>query len=391
MSPDADVKTIYSSTPLEAPYPSTEPKSAAAKANVMRMMGTTISGFPEALLLKALDEIQENYSGEWCLPRQISPNVLSGQGKKRKLNHDEGEHGLTLLEEPDIEIPVNCRSFPAVEVKTSFDLRNHTKNVFSNMHKITNQLMHNAHSTPVHLLIESTGQSYTIPPDSAFYLANISGPSSADFSEAIQAFYPTPTASAGPGQFDIILLDPPWDNRSARRSRTYDTIRQRSDPMIFLQDMLGKHIAPNGLVACWTTNKTSARESAMEAFKAWDVELIEEWAWLKTTIKGIPVTELHGLWRKPYEILLLARRSDMIAAEDDRINVPPYEVIKRVIVAVPDFHSRKPCLKDLLELTRLHLENYRALEIFARQLTTQWCSWGDESIKYNWQGHWPAT
>jgi hypothetical protein len=43
-------------------------------------------------------------------------------------------------------------------------------------------------------------------------------------------------------------------------------------------------------------------------------------------------------FRKPYEILLLARKPPM-----DRADVP----ISKVIIAVPGYHSQKPCLKGL--------------------------------------------
>lgn len=33
-------------------------------------------------------------------------------------------------------------------------------------------------------------------------------------------------------------------------------------------------------------------------------------------------------------------------------------------------------------------ENYRACEIFGRNLTEGWFTWGDEAIKFNWDGHW---
>lgn len=94
-------------------------------------------------------------------------------------------------------------------------------------------------------------------------------------------------------------------------------------------------------------------------------------------------------------------------------------------MAVPDLHSRKPGVKGALlhsstlvvfsyflsffsfapflfgiialyryspgstELVEPYLpENYRACEIFGRNLTEGWFTWGDEAIKFNWDGHW---
>lgn len=193
---------------------------------------------------------------------------------------------------------------------------------------------------------------------------------------------PNPTAIAGPGQFDFTLLDPPWENRSVRRSAKYQTMNS-SDPMTVLRGMLGQHIAPGGLVACWVTNKANTRDTALAAFEYWGVQLIEIWAWLKTTIHGKPVTEIEGLWRKPYELLLVGKRSDKEAGHlNDTAKA-------RVLVAVPDFHSRKPSLKELFEpMLPVH---YRALEIFARNLTAGWWAWGDEVLMYNWEGHWSQS
>ncbi|MCJ1454814.1 hypothetical protein MMC28_005167 [Mycoblastus sanguinarius] len=208
-------------------------------------------------------------------------------------------------------------------------------------------------------------------------MSRISESTATALSLAAISIHSSPTATAGPGQFDFVLLDPPWENRSVQRSGRYTTMRE-TDPMVVLQSILGQHLAHGALVACWVTNKPAARNIALEAFQAWDVDLVEEWAWLKTTLQGDPVTELEGLWRKPYEILLLGRKVSTQAHGDT--------LQRRVIVAVPDLHSRKPSLKALIE--SFMPSRYRALEIFARNLTADWWAWGDEVLKYNWEGHW---
>ena len=57
-------------------------------------------------------------------------------------------------------------------------------------------------------------------------------------------------------------------------------------------------------------------------------------------------------------------------------------------MSVPDLHSRKPCLKELIETLLLDANHYRALEVFARHLVAGWWSWGDECLKFNWEGNW---
>lgn len=170
------------------------------------------------------------------------------------------------------------------------------------------------------------------------------------------------------------------------------------------------------------------------------MELAEEWYWLKVTKDGRPVTDvcfflsqsssgfdalsslfrdkkdqfipfchcssqkrrqsclgiyqLDGIWRKPYETLLIARRSSLPGPSHqphspliDQQMQP--EIRRRVIAAVPDLHSRKPCLKSLFEEAFGFREGeYRALEVFARGLVAGWWGWGDECLRFQWEGWW---
>ncbi|KAI4134119.1 MAG: hypothetical protein LQ347_001778 [Umbilicaria vellea] len=248
----------------------------------------------------------------------------------------------------------------------------------------------NPHRTPAQLHISPVAQPYTIPPHSSFHLTSIDSHSTAALSQAASTLHATSTATAGPGQFDFILLDPPWANRSVRRSSSYKTSEDvNSDPLDALQGMLGRHIPAKGLVGCWITNKAASRRQALEAFQAWKVRLIEQWVWVKTTVNGEPVTAIDGIWRKPYEMLLLGRRSSRDEEVEEAEEARRQDgVAKRVIVGVPDLHSRKPCLKELIAPMMEDRGTYRGLEIFARHLTAGWCAWGDEVLKFNWEGHW---
>ena len=67
------------------------------------------------------------------------------------------------------------------------------------------------------------------------------------------------------------------------------------------------------------------------------------------------------------------------------------EPMRRVIASVPDFHSRKPCLKELIEPLMAERADYRALEVFARNLVAGWWSWGDECTKFNEESFWEAS
>lgn len=58
----------------------------------------------------------------------------------------------------------------------------------------------------------------------------------------------------------------------------------------------------------------------------------------------------------------------------------------KVIVSVPDIHSRKPNLKRVFE--EVLPRGYTALEMFARNLTAGWWGWGDEVMKFQGGEYW---
>ncbi|KAI9014372.1 MT-A70-domain-containing protein [Phycomyces nitens] len=94
------------------------------------------------------------------------------------------------------------------------------------------------------------------------------------------------------------------------------------------------------LVAVWVTNRPKYRQFVMEKlFKAWGVTWVTDWYWLKLTTKGEPVMPLDSPHRKPYEQLIIGRRTAQTTKETETI-IPP-----RIIASVPcSRHSRKPPL-----------------------------------------------
>lgn len=205
-------------------------------------------------------------------------------------------------------------------------------------------------------------------------------------------------------KYNLIILDPPWPNRSARRSKHYSISYGVSEIRDLLSNISVKEkLAVDGLVAVWVTNKAAFRDMVLGEgglFKEWDVGLKEEWVWLKVTEKGEPICALDSVWRKPYEILLVGRGSPSSFGNgkpvDDRDERTTERGKRRVLLGVPDLHSRKPNLKKLMEellgVGKGMDGKYEALEIFARNLTAGWWAWGDEACKFQAGGHWtPCT
>jgi N6-adenosine-specific RNA methylase IME4 len=189
--------------------------------------------------------------------------------------------------------------------------------------------------------------------------------------------------------FDIIVLDPPWPNKSAKRKQTggYATAaggwRATRDLLSLVP--VPTRLAPDGLVAVWVTNKHALVEMltapAGGVLDTWGLELVAEWIWLKVTAKGEPMVGVDSCWRKPWERLLIARRKG--GSGSGRVRL---EGARRVLIGVPDLHSRKPNLRPLLD--DVLPSGYKALEVFARNLTAGWWGWGDEVLRFQELSHW---
>ncbi|KAL7946476.1 MT-A70 domain-containing protein [Trichoderma barbatum] len=214
-----------------------------------------------------------------------------------------------------------------------------------------------------------TSSQVRIPPEAKYLHGSIS--------DMRQAFIDTAP------QFRLIVLDPPWPNRSVRRKKSgsYSTASNLSEIQHLLSSIpVLSHLTPDGLVVVWITNKSSVYDlvtSSRGLFASWGLELVTQWTWLKITSSGEPIFDMESTWRKPWETLLIAKRIGAKA---------PSTLKPRVIVAVPDVHSRKPNLRGLFEdvLGR----DYAALEVFARNLTSGWWSWGDQVLHFQGTEHW---
>lgn len=183
-------------------------------------------------------------------------------------------------------------------------------------------------------------------------------------------------------KFDLIVLDPPWPNRSARRKQGNYSVANNLEAIRKTLSLIPitAHLAPDGLVAVWITNKASALElltGPRGLFAQWALEQLDEWTWLKVTTGGEPIFDISSTWRKPWERILIARR---------RGSGTHFAARGKVIVSVPDLHSRKPNLRGLFE--DILDPGFKGLEVFARNLTANWWGWGDEVLQFQQPDHW---
>ncbi|KAK8051070.1 hypothetical protein PG993_002455 [Apiospora rasikravindrae] len=183
-------------------------------------------------------------------------------------------------------------------------------------------------------------------------------------------------------KFDLIVLDPPWPSRSVKRKKASYKIAYDMQEMRDLLSLIpvAAHLKPDGLVAVWVTNKPAVIElvkSQEGMFSQWGLELVGEWIWVKVTDSGEPIVGLESTWRKPWERLLIARKSG------GSTKIGPE---RKIIFGVPDLHSRKPNLRQLF--ADILPPNYVGLEVFARHVTAGWWSWGDQTLLFQQRHHW---
>ena len=183
------------------------------------------------------------------------------------------------------------------------------------------------------------------------------------------------------GGYRLVVLDPPWENVSARRAGAYKALTNAQVSRLPLPQLC----APGALVALWVTNRERTRRFVEETLlPGWGLTLLAEWLWLKTQPGGGgPVRPLHGPGRPPYEPLLLARFRGGRPA-----GAPPR---RAVLAAASREHSRKPRLARLLA-EWLPPPAARegggdggsacSLELFARELEPGWDAWGNEPLLF---------
>jgi N6-adenosine-specific RNA methylase IME4 len=349
---------LISSKPLERPYPSIEPKSEKARNNV----GET--SLDDMLLQKylefALDEVRRELKGNksWLLPRitEEEVDVLSFQRKKKYPRQDASPNRNASL------------SLSEKEKESDHEALHLDDSLSNTIH------YHNRLSAFLHITLGPSKGRARIPPKSTLLQG--------DIASTLDTF--TTTAPL----FDLVVLDPPWPNRSARRKKSYGISYGTTEIKDLLSALpIEAHLTENGLVAVWVTNKVAFRDLLLGEgglFEQWGVQLVEEWVWLKVTSDGEPICALDSTWRKPYEILLIGRKPGK-----EREAEKGGEVKRRVILAVPDLHSRKPNLKSIFEQVMGRVEgDYEALEVFARNLTAGWWCWGNEVLKFQMSEHW---
>lgn len=177
-------------------------------------------------------------------------------------------------------------------------------------------------------MITLMGQQYLLPPRSSFLLSDIS------------CMHPLLNCRK---TYDVIVIDPPWQNKSVKRSNRYNYLSYQQ----IKQLPISKLAASNCLIITWVTNRQKILHFVKEElYPSWSVAVVAEWHWVKITNSGEFVFPLDSLHKKPYEGLIIGRVQEKSAsplrnADIQVLSIPDH----KLIVSVPcTLHSHKPPL-----------------------------------------------
>ncbi|XP_064626510.1 N(6)-adenine-specific methyltransferase METTL4-like [Lineus longissimus] len=220
------------------------------------------------------------------------------------------------------------------------------------------------HEKEVASIVHCLDADYLIPPQSQFLMSDIT------------CLRPLLEDNK---KFDVIVIDPPWKNKSVKRKKKYKTLNEWD-----FYDLPVAHLAADGcLLVIWVTNKQKQREFVKDSwFPHWSAVFEAEWHWIKVTRHGETVFPMESPHKKPYESIILGRvRRDKKEMSEEYEDEKMKKVDDKVLVSVPCcVHSKKPPLTEILK--DYLPDDSCCLEMFARNLTPGWTSWGNEVLRF---------
>ncbi|ODQ56142.1 MT-A70-domain-containing protein [Saitoella complicata NRRL Y-17804] len=357
--------------PLREPYALPEPKNGAELRQTREL--ETVHERLAPFLKKGLEELRGVVGeGEWCLERTVRD--LSKEDK-----------GLVQWQ----DMMESMRGFGAYDDQTLVDLTEQAEDTIYDLSDIYGRMVTN--SSPHTRLLRirqpsSEVHDYHMPRGCSFFIS--------PFETSIEHFSNTTATLAG---YDLIIMDPPWPNRSVKRgTKNYAQI----DIASLLDIPAGRWLRDeDSVVGVWVTNKVKYRNFVEEElFDRWGMRKVGEVVWVKVTEGGEPMFDMDSRMRKPYECLILgrlerARTSRQKRMKMDRANEGSRRdddaggaIGIKVIAAVPDAHSRKPNVSTVLSQ---HLPiTPTACELFARNLLPNYVSFANEPLKFMRTDEW---
>ncbi|VDK74162.1 unnamed protein product [Litomosoides sigmodontis] len=221
----------------------------------------------------------------------------------------------------------------------------------------SNELIIWVNAEPKVIIAECKDEKFILPPSSSFIIND------ACVSRSLLKYGK---------QFDFILLDPPWDNKSVKRKIVYPTYQ---DQMWMSHLYLPELLTEMGLLAIWVTNNEKHFKFVDNVIEYFDMEKIATWRWLKVTNSGEPIYSLNSHHKQPFESVVFASRSE---AHKRYMKV----VDEFVLISTPSaIHSRKPPLLPVLQALGILEESAEQLELYGRYLLPRTTTVGFEAAK----------
>ncbi|KAJ4819606.1 Methyltransferase-like protein 2 [Rhynchospora pubera] len=178
--------------------------------------------------------------------------------------------------------------------------------------------------------------------------------------------------------FNLIVIDPPWENGSARQKAMYPTLPNRHFMYLPVKELAH---SDGALVALWITNRQKLQDFVVkDLLPAWGISHATPFYWLKVKPDGSLIGDLDLFHHRPYELLLLGYVN--VDFNSECMKTIKHLKESRVIISVPGAYSRKPPLGKLLEEYIPGQRPSRCIELFARELVAGWTSWGNEPLHF---------
>jgi len=173
---------------------------------------------------------------------------------------------------------------------------------------------------------------------------------------------------AGACQFDVIMMDPPWQLATANPTRGVSLgYSQLTDD--FIGNLPLSRLQSRGLLFVWVIN--AKYQWTLRQFKRWGYTFVDEIVWVKVT-NSRRLAKSHGFYlQHAKEVCLVARKGDPLPGLTSGVG-------SDVIMTQRRGQSQKPT--EIYDLIETLVPNGRYLEIFARKnnLRDFWVSVGNE-------------
>ncbi|BAM79336.1 similar to (N6-adenosine)-methyltransferase [Cyanidioschyzon merolae strain 10D] len=178
-------------------------------------------------------------------------------------------------------------------------------------------------------------------------------------------------AAAANGNYDVILMDPPWQLATANPTRGVALgYNQLSDESILAIPL--EKLQRCGLLLIWVIN--AKYRVALQMFERWGYRLVDEIVWVKLTVNR-RLAKNHGFYlQHAKETCLVGVKGNDLSALSTAPGMPRPDVI----LSERRGQSQKP--DELYEWIEALVPNGKYIEIFARKnnLRNFWVSIGNE-------------